>query len=127
MCLWIETGEKPKTAEEVIQVYKVLTNQDTAPLWTKYTYHSGINHPEAEPENDTFPDNDGEMVGQGYLFAYLSYYRAEQKKFMLELVYENLKDNLKIVEMEIPAGTEYYRDSWGEVAARALEWKKEND
>ena len=25
--------------------------------------------------------------------------------------------------MEVPAGTEYYLGDWGEIAARALEWK----
>lgn len=127
MCIWIDKGERPHVAERAITVYKILTMDNESPYYTDYVYYPGLNYPKSP-----VPDSHdmAERIGPGYLFAFTSLARAEQK---LETIrtpgyfYFAKKVEFKIVEMEVPAGTKYYQDTWGEIGARALEWKTDRD
>ena len=127
MCLWILKGAKPNVAQKAFKVYKVLTSDNDAPYRPEYTYHHGLNLPVKEPPKQHADEFSMVSLGSGYLFAFVCREAAENNIKTFEFKSPGMK--FKIVEMEVPAGTEYFGESsdvigMGEIAARALEWKQ---
>lgn len=134
MCMYLIGNKKPQVASGPITVYKILTAENTGPYYKNHTYSPGLNLPDETPETDvtaTMASKDGiDMVdkpiyvlGAGYLFAF------KEKRYAMEHLVDLINfddyynaDNVRVEEMEVPAGVEYY-ESGNQIAARALEWK----
>jgi hypothetical protein len=115
MCL-IKTEETARVATEPIKVYKILTADNRSPF-RNYRYNVGEN---TAYDRDIFSCA-GRTIDRGYLHAYLTASEAYQNLAILRgsLIGGRL---LKVVEMYIPVGTEYWLGEGSEVAAERLVW-----
>lgn len=119
MCL-IKTEETARVATEPVKVYKILTVDNRSPF-RNYRYNVGEN---TAYGRDIF-SSAGRTIDSGYLHAYLSHSEAYSNLAILRgsLIGTLL---LKVVEMYIPVGTEYWLGEGYEVAAERLVWPDTN-
>ena len=115
MCL-IKIEETAKIATAPIKVYKVLTADNCSPFQNQQ-YHVGKN----TPKGHDILSGAGLTIDGGYLHAYLSLSKASENLSGWHPVFSRFT-RLKIVEMYIPEGTEYWLGAGLEVAADCLEW-----
>lgn len=140
MCLLVKADAKPTKKDVPVVVYKVLKKTDCGPYQEDYTYVHGLNVPSEQPpkpailkiskyaEHSITNETEYMLLDEGYLHAFKDELAACLRQNELEISYSSFPDafprpqnRFKVVEMEIPAGTEYYEDG-GCVAARALYW-----
>lgn len=120
MCL-IKIEETARVATTPIKVYKVLTADNCSPFQNQQ-YHVGKNTPYG---HDIFSAA-GETIDGGYLHAYLSLPKASANILAL-CTLADACTGFKVVEMYIPAGTEYWLGAGEEVAAECLYWPEDEN
>lgn len=140
MCITIKAGQKPRKALFRIPVYKVMTAGNQGPYHneaSEMVYIPGaVNKSEEEYcHNEASFDcndylSDVAILGAGYLFCYRRKKDAERLSdyITFHTMHCGISMPLKIVKMYVPAGTEYYRDTYhrdSEIAARALYWPED--
>ena len=131
--MYLIGDKKSQVASGPITVYKILTAENTGPYYKTYAYSPGLNLPEEAPETavtaamvskdgNDMVDKPIHVLGAGYLFAFRE--KRDAIEHLVDLInfddYYNA-DNIRVEEMEVPAGVEYY-ESGNQIAARALEW-----
>lgn len=141
MCLLVKADTEPTKKDVPVVVYKVLKKTDCGPYQEEYTYVHGLNVPTEQPSKlailkirnyveygTTTNETEYMLLDEGYLHAFKNELDACLRQNELEISYSSFPDafprpqnRFKVVEMEIPAGTEYYEDDIC-VAARALYW-----
>lgn len=120
MCLLISKStleSSLKTADRPVKVYKVLSKKGAAPYHTKFTYKPGLNVAQGEPERIDMGDKYLAIYG-GFLHAYVSERDASDR------VYRKSARFNQVIEMYIPAGTQYY-DNGIEIASPVLVWPEQ--
>lgn len=140
MCLLVKADTEPTKKDTPVVVYKVLKKTDCGPYQEEYTYVHGLNIPSEQPpkkpavlkisnyDEGTTYETKYMMLDEGYLHAFKDELDACIRQNELEISYSSFpeafprpQNRFKVVEMEIPAGTEYYDDGVC-VASRALYW-----
>jgi hypothetical protein len=122
MCL-IKLEKTARVATTPIKVYKILTRDNCSPFQNQ-EYHVGKNMPYG---HDTC-SSAGPTITRGYLHAYLTESQASGNILVLCKTMSDACTGFKVVEMYIPAGTEYWLGENLEVAAECLYWPEdEND
>ena len=121
MCLIIKENTQKLVASDSVRVYKLVLLSNKPP-YNDYTYQIGLNTPRTKPKKE--PED---KVGEGYLHAYTDKYCAMGAgRYMTRLGYS--RNDFKVIEMYIPAGTTYYLNPTDHViAAESLEWRPESE
>jgi hypothetical protein len=102
MCL-IKIEETTRVATAPLKVYKILTSDNRSPF--RYQeYHVGKNIPDSG--KDIFRRR-GRTIDGGYLHAYLTEPKASANLVWIQNSVAKF-GRLKVVEMYIPTGTEYW-------------------
>lgn len=125
MCL-VKIERTARVATTPVKVYKILTSDNHSPFQNQ-EYHVGKNTPVAG--KDIFSSS-GRTIDGGYLHAYLSESRAAAfAKYRTVISVQNSLAGLrlKMVEMYIPAGTQYWLGESQEVAAECLYWPEDGN
>ena len=121
MCLIIKENTQKLVATEPVRVYKLVLLSNNPP-YNEYTYRIGLNTPLTKPEKE--PED---KVGEGYLHAYTDKYCALWAGRTLNRI-GYPRNDFKVIEMYIPAGTTYYLNPIEHmIAAEALEWRPESE
>lgn len=132
MCLY-KTHDKPKIAQNDIEVWKVLTPKGLSPF-QGYQYHPGMNKP-AVLKTKPVPVTQQE-IDSGYLHAFRSKEKAEgytkvqsyQKIVNLyggRPVVQRMFEEYVVQRMLIPKGTIYYEGANDDICAERLYWPEE--
>lgn len=119
MCL-IKIEETARVATTPVKVYKVLSENNRSPFQNQ-EYHVGKNIPDA---GINIFSSRGLTIDGGYLHAYLSESQAVLNMGRLNNSIFRL-GRVKVVEMYIPAGTEYWLGEGFEAAAKCLYWPED--
>jgi len=123
MCL-IKIEETARIATEPVKVYKILTLGNRSPFQYQ-EYHIGKNVPHI---NKDISASWGRTINGGYLHAYMNKFKAYT---YIREMFPNVDDSsgrfFKVVEMYIPAGTEYWLGEGSEVAAECLYWPEDGN
>lgn len=120
MCLLISNWSSSfKIADKPVKVYKVLSRKGTAPYYPDFKYKPGLNVAMGKPECVDMGNRYLAIYG-GFLHAYATKSAASDRVF-----YKSSRFN-QVIEMYIPAGTQYY-DNGIEIASPVLEWPEEGN
>lgn len=123
MCL-IKTHDKPKIAQNDIEVWKVLTPKGLSPF-QGYQYHPGMNKPSC-PKTIPVPVEQPQIDG-GYLHAFRSKEKAEG--YTMVQLYQNalhyIYEEYVVQRMLIPKGSVYYEGNDDDICAERLYWPEE--
>lgn len=123
MCL-IKTHDKPKIAQNDIEVWKVLTPKGLSPF-QGYQYHPGMNKP-ACAKTIPVPREQQEIDG-GYLHAFRNKEKAEG--YTMVQLYKNAQyyiyEDYVVQRMLIPKGSIYYEGNDDDICAERLYWPEE--
>lgn len=122
MCLITKENYR-STAKEDLTVYKLLF-EDSAYYMRDFTYQKGENVP---TENAPLPKPDRYgfiSIREGWLHCYATKERAERTvHFLSEITPPDKMLDLRIVEMTVPKGTDYFVGIGDdEVCAKKLVW-----
>ena len=120
MCL-IKIEETARVAAEPVKVYKILTLSNCSPFQYQ-EYHIGKNVPHISKDISA---SRGRTIDGGYLHAYMTKYEAYSNVDIMCSTVDAYPGWFKVVEMYIPAGTEYWLGEGSEVAAECLYWPEE--
>lgn len=132
MCLY-KTHDKPKIAQNDIEVWKVLTPKGLSPF-QGYQYHPGMNKP-AVLKTKPVPVTQQE-IDSGYLHAFRSKEKAEgytqfqSHQHVLSpsgrtAAVQRMFEEYVVQRMLIPKGTIYYEGANDDICAERLYWPEE--
>ena len=114
-----------------IKVYKVLTTNNEPPVYggQTYVYHYGINEPDGITPKQIFYKKTlryTEIYG-GFLHAFTSKKHAKALRDHYNRSAKSAGDatRYKMVQMVIPAGTDYYAGTQFDICSSALRWDPE--